>query len=134
MPIAAVWGQGTTSSFDGQFFRSGKRGGTAGDFNARYGVDPDFSFYTHVSDQHGPYNVKVISAATHEVPYVLDVLLHHGTNLAIDTHYTDTGGASDHIFALCRMLGFRFCPRLRDFRIGALLSSIRLRITRHSSR
>jgi TnpA family transposase len=115
LPIAAVWGQGTTSSSDGQFFRSGKRGGTAGDFNARYGVDPGFSFYTHVSDQHGPFNVKVISAATHEAPYVLDGLLHHGSNLAIDTHYTDTGGASDHIFALCRMLGFRFCPRLRDF-------------------
>ena len=63
----------TTSSSDGQFFRSGKRGGTAGDFNARYGVDPGFSLYTHVSDQHGPYNVKVISAATHEAPYVLDV-------------------------------------------------------------
>jgi TnpA family transposase len=115
LPIAAVWGQGTTSSSDGQFFRSGKRGGTAGDFTARYGVDPGFSFYTHVSDQHGPFNVKVISAATHEAPYVLDGLLHHGSNLAIDTHYTDTGGASDHIFALCRMLGFRFCPRLRDF-------------------
>ncbi|HPV68963.1 MAG TPA: Tn3 family transposase [Sphingorhabdus lacus] len=115
LPIAAVWGQGTTSSSDGQFFRSGKRGGAAGDFNARYGVDPGFSFYTHVSDQHGPYNVTVISAATHEAPYVLDGLLHHGTSLAIDTHYTDTGGASDHIFALCRMLGFRFCPRLRDF-------------------
>lgn len=115
LPIAAVWGQGTTSSSDGQFFRSGKRGGAAGDFNARYGVDPGFSFYTHVSDQHGPYNVTVISAATDEAPYVLDGLLHHGTSLAIDTHYTDTGGASDHIFALCRMLGFRFCPRLRDF-------------------
>ena len=51
---------------------SGKRGGTAGDFNARYGVDPGFSFYTHVSDQHGPYHVTVISAATHEAPYVLD--------------------------------------------------------------
>lgn len=28
---------------------------------------------------------------------------------------TDTGGATDHVFALCSMLGFRFCPRLRDF-------------------
>ena len=27
----------------------------------------------------------------------------------------DTGGASDHVFILCAMLGFRFCPRLRDF-------------------
>lgn len=115
LPIASIWGQGTTSSSDGQFFRSGKRGAGSGDFNARYGVDPGFSFYTHVSDQHGPYHVKVISAATHEAPYVLDGLLHHGSLLEIDTHYVDTGGATDHVFALCNMLGYRFCPRLRDF-------------------
>ncbi|EIZ79405.1 putative Tn3 family transposase, partial [Novosphingobium sp. Rr 2-17] len=107
-PIASTWGQGSTSSSDGQFFRSGKRGSGAGDFNAKYGVDPGFSFYTHVSDQHGRYHVTVISAATHEAPYVLDGLLHHGTGLEIDTHYTDTGGATDHVFALCRMLCFRF--------------------------
>ena len=41
-------------------------------------------------------------------------LMHHGTSLRIGTHYTDTGGASDHVFILCAMLGFRFCPRLRD--------------------
>ncbi len=115
LPVAAVWGDGTTSSSDGQFFRGGKRGATGGDINARYGVDPGFSFYTHVSDQHGPYHVKVISAATHEAPYVLDGLLHHGSNIKIAEHYTDTGGATDHVFALCAMLGFRFCPRLRDF-------------------
>jgi TnpA family transposase len=115
LPIASIWGQGTTSSSDGQFFRSGKRGAGSGDFNARYGVDPGFSFYTHVSDQHGPYHVRVISAATHEAPYVLDGLLHHGTSLNINTHYVDTGGATDHVFALCHMLGYRFCPRLRDF-------------------
>jgi TnpA family transposase len=41
--------------------------------------------------------------------------MHHGTGLTINTHYTDTGGASDHVFILCAMLGFRYCPRLRDF-------------------
>jgi TnpA family transposase len=60
LPIAAVWGDGTTSSSDGQFFRGGKRVAAGGDINARYGIDPGFSFYTHVSDQHGPYHVKVI--------------------------------------------------------------------------
>ena len=66
------------------------------------------------SDQHGPYSVKVMSATHHEAPYVLDGLLHYGTLLKIETHYTDTGGASDHVFILCALLGFRFCPRLRD--------------------
>jgi TnpA family transposase len=115
LPIASIWGDGTTSSSDRQFFRSGKRGDTAGEVNARYGHDPGLGSYTHVSDQHGPYSVRVMSATGHEAPYVLDGLMHHGTALRIDTHYVDTGGASDHVFILCAMLGFRFCPRLRDF-------------------
>jgi TnpA family transposase len=101
------------SSSDGQFFRSAKRGDAAGEINARYGHDPGLSLYTHLSDQHGPYSVKVMSATHHEAP-VLDGLLHHGTLLRIDTHYTGTGGGSDHVFILCALVGFRFCPRLRD--------------------
>jgi TnpA family transposase len=115
LPIAAIWGDGSTSSSDRQFFRSGKRGDAAGEINARYGHEPGLGFYTHVSDQHGPYSTRVMSATSHEAPYVLDGLMRHGTALRIGTHYTDTGGASDHVFILCAMLGFRFCPRLRDF-------------------
>jgi TnpA family transposase len=62
LPIATIWGDGSTSSSDGQFFRSAKRGDAAGEINARYGRDPGFSFYTHLSDQHDPYNIKVMSA------------------------------------------------------------------------
>src|SRR3546814_905887 len=72
LPFSRVWGEGTTSSSDGQFFRGAKRGASGGDINARYGVDHGFSFYTHNSDQRAPYHVNVISAATHEAPYVLD--------------------------------------------------------------
>lgn len=57
-----------------------------------------------------------------EAPHVLE-LLHHGAALIVKEHYTDTGGASDHVFALCYLLGFRFVPRLRDFqdyRLGAI--------------
>ena len=60
LPIASVWGDGTTSASDGQFFRSGKRGDAAGEVNARYGVDPGFAFYTHTSDQHDPFHATVI--------------------------------------------------------------------------
>ena len=115
LPIATIWGDGSTSSSDRQFFRSAKRGDAAGEINARYGHDPGLGFYTHVSDQHDPYSARVMSATSHEAPYVLDGLMHHGTVLRIGTHYTDTGGASDHVFILCTMLGIRFCPRLRDF-------------------
>lgn len=38
LPVAGTWGDGTTSSPDRQFFRSGKRGDAAGDVNARTDV------------------------------------------------------------------------------------------------
>jgi hypothetical protein len=36
------------------------------------------------------------------------------TGLRIAEHYIDTGGATDHVFGLLTLLGFRFAPRLRD--------------------
>ena len=30
--------------------------------------------------------------------------------------YTGTGGFSDHVFAMCRPLGYRFVPRIRDLK------------------
>ena len=30
-------------------------------------------------------------------------------------HYVDTGGVSDHVFALFHLLGLSLAPRLRDF-------------------
>ena len=61
----------------------------------------------------GPFHTKVIAATANEAPHVLDGLLYHQSSLVIDEHYTDTGGFSDHVFARCRLLGFRFAPRIR---------------------
>jgi TnpA family transposase len=116
LPLARAWGDGSTSSSDGQFFRAGSRGETLGDINARHGNEPGVAFYTHVSDQFGPFHTKVIAATASEAPHVLDGLLQHGTGLRIAEHYTDTGGATDQVFGLLAMLGFRFAPRLRDLK------------------
>jgi TnpA family transposase len=129
LPLARVWGDGTTSSSDGQFFRSGRRG-AAGAVNAKYGADPGQKIYTWVSDQYGPFHAKLISATAAEALYVLDGLLFHGSSLEIREHYTDTGGVTDHIFALCHLLGFRFVPRIRDLadrRLGAFEPASRYR-------
>ena len=79
LPIATIWGDGRTSSSDRQFFRSAKRGDAAGEVNARYGHGPGLGFYTHVSDQHGPHSVRVMSGT--KGPYVLDGLMHRDTAL-----------------------------------------------------
>ncbi len=115
-PLAAYWGDGTTSSSDGQYFRAGGQGQAAAQVNLHYGPDPGVKFYTHISDQFGPYHTKVIAATTSEAPHVLDGLLYHESSLIIREHYTDTGGFSDHIFGICHLLGFRFAPRIRDLK------------------
>lgn len=46
--------------------------------------------------------------------------------LPLQELYTDTGGASDHVFGLCHLLGFRLVPRMRDLadrRLGAIAAS-----------
>ena len=113
-PFAAFWGDGTTSSSDGQYFRAGGRGEAAGQINAHYGGDPGVLFYTHVSDQYAPFHTQVINATVRDATYVLDGLLYHESDLRIEEHYTDTAGFTDHVFALMHLLGFRFAPRIRD--------------------
>ncbi len=53
-----------------------------------------------------------------EAPYVLDGLLHHvhQTDLRIREHYTDTAGATDHVFGLCCLLERQFAPRIKDLK------------------
>jgi Tn3 transposase DDE domain len=60
--------------------------------------------------------VSLGDAGIAEAPYVLDGLHHHAhqTDLRIVEHYTDTAGATDHVFGLCRLLGYRFVPRIKD--------------------
>lgn len=113
-PFTKLWGDGDTSSSDGQFFRAGGHGEARADHNAKYGSEPGVKFYTHVSDRYAPFNTKVIAANASEAAHILDGLLHHESALDIREHYTDTAGAIDHVFGLCCLLSFRFAPRIRD--------------------
>ncbi len=113
-PFAANWGDGTTSSSDGQRFRTGGQAERGGNVNPKYGSEPGVQFYTHISDQYSPFHTKVINVGVRDATYVLDGLLYHESDLRIEEHYTDTAGFTDHVFALMHLLGFRFAPRIRD--------------------
>ena len=54
------------------------------------------------------------TATVRDATHVLDGLLYHESDLRVEEHYTDTHGFTDHVFALCHALGFRFAPRIRD--------------------
>ncbi|KOF12405.1 transposase [Ensifer adhaerens] len=115
-PHSRLWGDGTTASSDGQFFRASDRAAKRGDINLHYGNEPGSKFYSHLSDQYGYFSILPISPTESEAAYVLDGLFDHDTILDIEELFTDTGGASDHVFALFALIGKRFAPRLRNLK------------------
>jgi TnpA family transposase len=122
LPFARNWGEGTSASSDGQFFRTGRNRSGAAEINAKYGHEPGIKIYSHLSDHFASFSSRIISATANEAPSVLDGLMLGARELPLQELYTDTGGASDHIFGLCHLLGFRFVPRMRDLadrRLGA---------------
>jgi TnpA family transposase len=115
-PHSQIWGDGTKASSDGQFFRASDRAARRGDINRHYGSEPGTKFYSGLSDQYGYYSILPISPTESEAVYVLDGLFDHDTILEIEELFTDTGGASDHVFALFCLIGKRFAPRLRNIK------------------
>src|SRR5271165_4421384 len=121
-PLAAIFGGGSASSSDGQFFRASGFGRDAGRVNAHYGDDPGSKFYTHLSDRYAPFHTKVIAATASEALHVLDGLLYHQSEVIIRRHHTDGGGDAEHVFALLALLGFQFAPRIPDLKSRRLYS------------
>ena len=112
LPFARYWGEAGRTSSDGQF-SSAHRGG--GVINPKYGPDPGLKIYSFLSGQYGSFHSSVIGATAGEAPFVLDGIV--GNPAAFDplVHHADTGGVSDHVFALFHLLCLAFAPRLRDF-------------------
>ena len=113
LDLVKQWGDGTTSSSDGQQFPLRSIAKPLGDVNSKYGSYPGAMFYTHISNRYFPFHTQLIHSNTRDATYVLDGLLNHESDLNVEEHYTDTAGFTDHVFGLCHLLGFRFAPRMR---------------------
>jgi len=114
LPMTRFWGVGTSASSDGQFFAATEQGEAMNLVNAKYGNAPGLKAYSHVSDQYAPFATQVIPATASEAPYILDGLLMNDAGRHIREQFADTGGFTDHVFAACAILGYRFAPRIRD--------------------
>ncbi len=113
-PLSSAWGDGTTSSSDGMRFHMGVQAANA-EYNAKYfHARRGANMYIHAADIWVPFGKPQIIGTNEEALYVIDALCHHESDLHIQEHYTDTGGSTEHVFALTALLGFRFAPRLRD--------------------
>lgn len=112
--LSQAWGDGTTSSSDGIRIPIGVGSVQAGYYPHRLGYKRAVSVITHVADVWIPFGFPVITSPNREALHVIDALCHHESELNILEHYTDEGGASYHVFALCHLLGFRFAPHLKQ--------------------
>ncbi|MEM1044225.1 MAG: Tn3 family transposase [Bacteroidota bacterium] len=111
LDTARVWGEGKTSSSDGQRFLFPRK--TLRRTYSHRMSDYALEFYTFIADNYAPYFSTPIESAERDSGYVLDGLLYHESDLEIDEHYTDTHGYTEVQFAAFALLGKRFAPRIR---------------------
>jgi TnpA family transposase len=107
----SVWGEGRTSSSDGQRFLFPRRV-LQRTFSHKMS-DFALEFYSFVADNYAPFYSTPIECTDRDAAYVLDGLLYNESDLALEEHYTDTHGYTEINFAAFAMLGRRFCPRIK---------------------
>lgn len=123
LPLSQAWGSGTLSSSDGQRFPLISQNRHARRMPPSLGYGMGVTFYSWTSDQLSQYGTKFVPVTVRDATYVLDELCNNETELPIREHTTDTAGATEIIFALFDLLGFRFAPRLRDLSDRRLFAS-----------
>jgi len=117
LKLSQVHGSGSFSSSDSQRFAIAASSLISSYYPRYFGYyEQAIGVYTHTSDQGTVYNTNVISCAVRESLYVIDGFLNNNTILSIKEHTTDTGGYTEHIFALCFLLGIDYMPRIKDLK------------------
>ncbi|MFT5909526.1 MAG: TnpA family transposase [Paraglaciecola sp.] len=111
LDITKYWGDGKTSSSDGQRF-SWRKKVLEQSYSPKFN-DFALEFYTFIADNYAPFFAIPKECADRDAPYVLDGLLYNESDLLLEEHYTDTGGYTEINFAAFTMLGKTFSPRIK---------------------
>ncbi len=108
----AIWGDGTTAcASDSKHFGAWDQNLTT-QWHVRYG-GPGVMIYWHVESKSLCVHSQLKSPASSEVASMMEGVIRHCTEMAIDRQYVDSHGQSEVAFAFCRLLGFQLLPRLK---------------------
>ena len=118
LDITKYWGDGTTSSSDGQRFPL-RRKVLYKSYSHAFN-DFALEFYNFVADNYAPYYSLPHECSDRDAPFVLDGLLYNESDLDIEEHYTDTHGFTDTNFAAFALYGKRFSPRIKGLHKQAI--------------
>jgi TnpA family transposase len=110
--LPEIWGEGTTAcAADSRHFRSWDQN-LMTEWHARYGK-PGIMIYWHTERKSACIHSQLKTCSSSEVVAMIEGVLHHCTEMAIDRQYVDSHGQSEVAFAFCHLLGFQLLPRLK---------------------
>ncbi len=107
-----IWGEATTAcASDSKKFGAFDQN-LLTEWHARY-RGPGVLIYWHVEHKATCIFSQLKSCSSSEVAAMIEGVLRHCTEMAVDRNYVDTHGQSEVAFAMCSLLGFRLLPRLK---------------------
>ncbi|MEU7912275.1 Tn3 family transposase [Microbispora bryophytorum] len=107
----AWWGTGTACASDSKKFGSWSSN-LMTEYHVRYGGH-GVMIYWHVERKSVCVYSQLKSCSASEVSAMIEGVLRHCTDAAIDRQYTDTHGQSLVGFAFAHLLGFKLLPRMK---------------------
>jgi TnpA family transposase len=108
-----IWGEGTTAcASDSKKFGAWDQNLLTA-WHIRYG-GRGVMIYWHVEKNANCIYSQLRRCSASEVAAMMEEVLRHCTEMAIDKQYVDTHGQSEGAFAFCHLLGFNLMPRLKN--------------------
>src|SRR5262249_45786315 len=107
-----IWGEGTTAcASDAKKFGAWDQN-LITEWHVRYG-GPGVMIYWHVERPSTCIYSQLKTCSSSEVAAMIEGVLRHCTEMAIEKNYVDSHGQSEVAFAFCHLLGFQLLPRLK---------------------
>ncbi len=107
-----IWGEmGTACASDSKQYAAYDQNPMA-EWHMRYG-GRGIMIYWHVEKKSLCIYSKLKKVSVSEVASMIEGVLHHKTDMDIQTQYTDSHGQTEVAFAFCHLLGFDLAPRIK---------------------
>jgi TnpA family transposase len=110
--LPEIWGEGTTAcACDSKKFGAWDQN-LMTEWHVRYG-GRGVMIYWHVERKSACIYSQLKRCSSSEVAAMIEGVLRHCTEMAVEKSYVDSHGQSEVAFAFCHLLGFELLPRLK---------------------
>jgi TnpA family transposase len=111
--LPRLWGAGRAAIADGTHVPL-RENNLIGAQHIRYGGYGGIAYH-HIADSYIALFTSFIPCGVWEAIHILDGLMKNHSVIRPDTIHADTQGQSEPVFGLCRLLGIKLMPRMRNW-------------------